>query len=68
MNLMENDQRTKGVDSLLNAETVKYFSMETWETESYSNFITTYQVEKWKTNASLALFNIAQFLILNGAM
>ena len=68
MNLMENDQRTKGVDSLLNAETVKYFSMETWETERYGTSITTYQVEEWKTNASLALLNIAQGFILNGAM
>ena len=37
MNLKENDQRTKGLDSLLNAETVKYFSMEDWETERYKN-------------------------------
>ena len=56
------------MDSLLNAETVKYFSMETRETERYRNTITNYQVEEWKTNASLALLNIAQCLILNGAM
>jgi len=68
MNLMENEQRTKGMDSLLNAETVKYFSMETWETERYRTSIINYQVEEWKTNASLALLNIAQTLILDGAM
>ena len=44
MNLKENDQRTKGLDSLLNAETVKYFSMEDWETERYKNSIELYQV------------------------
>ena len=44
MNLKENDQRTKGLDSLLNAETVKYFSMEDWETERYRNAIELYQV------------------------
>ena len=44
MNLKENDQRTKGLDSLLNAETVKYFSMEDWETERYKKSIELYQV------------------------
>ena len=44
MNLKENDQRTKGLDSLLNAETVKYFSMEDWETERYRKAIELYQV------------------------
>ena len=68
MNLMENDQRAKGVDSLLNAETVKYFSMESWETKRYKQSITSYQVEEYKTNASLALLNIAQCFILNGAL
>jgi len=68
MNLMENDQRTKGMDSLLNAETVKYFSMESWETERYRTSITKYQVEEWKTYASLSLLNITQTLILNGAL
>jgi len=67
MNLMENDQRAKGVDSLLNAETVKYFSMESWETERYKQSITSYQEEEWKTNASLAILNIVQCFILNGA-
>ena len=45
MNLKENDQRTKGLDSLLNAETVKYFSMEDWETQRYRNAIELYQVK-----------------------
>ena len=44
MNVKENDQRTKGLDSLLNAETVKYFSMEDWETERYRKAIELYQV------------------------
>ena len=44
-NLKENDQRTKGLDSLLNAETVKYFSMEDWETQRYRNAIELYQVK-----------------------
>ena len=31
MNTADNEQRTTSVDSLLNAETVKYFSMESYE-------------------------------------
>jgi len=68
MNLKENDQRTKGLDSLLNAETVKYFSMEDWETERYRKAIELYQVEEWKTNASLTFLNMVQMVILNGAL
>jgi len=68
MNLKENDQRTKGLDSLLNAETVKYFSMEDWETERYRSAIELYQVEEWKTNASLTFLNMVQMIILNGAL
>jgi len=68
MNLKENDQRTKGLDSLLNAETVKYFSMEDWETERYKNSIELYQVEEWKTNASLTFLNLVQMVVLNGAL
>jgi len=68
MNLKENDQRTKGLDSLLNAETVKYFSMEDWETERYKNSIELFQVEEWKTNASLTFLNLVQMIVLNGAL
>ena len=31
MNILDNNQRAIGVDSLINAETVKYFSMEDYE-------------------------------------
>jgi len=68
MNLKENDQRTKGLDSLLNAETVKYFSMEDWETERYRKAIELYQVEEWKTNASLTFLNMVQMIVLNSAL
>ena len=45
-----------------------YFSMESWETERYKKSITNFQVDEWKTNASLTLLNIAQCFILNGAL
>ena len=45
MNLMDNKQRARGVDSLLNAETVKYYSMEDWEVQKYKEAIVDYQRE-----------------------
>ena len=44
MNLADNEQRTKGVDSLLNFETVKYYGAEQYEVERYKTAILDYQV------------------------
>ena len=44
MNLADNDQRTKGVDSLLNFETVKYYGAEQYEIDRYQDAIKKYQV------------------------
>ena len=62
----------------MNAETVKYFSMEKWEAERYKDSIKAFQViqspmmeaqvEEWKTNASLAFLNFAQTIVLNCAL
>merc|ERR1719189_1297642 len=62
MNAADNDQRTTSVDSLLNAETVKYFSMESWEVTRYKNTILRYQVEEWKS----ILLNVFQGFVMNG--
>lgn len=43
MNESDNAQRARGVDSLLNAETVKYYSMEDWEVFKYREAICDYQ-------------------------
>ena len=43
MNESDNAQRARGVDSLLNAETVKYYSMEDWEVFKYREAICNYQ-------------------------
>ena len=43
MNEADNKQRARGVDSLLNAETVKYFSMEAWEVDKYRESVLDYQ-------------------------
>ena len=68
MNTADNEQRTVSVDSLINAETVKYFSMESWEVERYKGKILTYQVEEWKSSASLVMLNIFQSVVTNGGL
>lgn len=44
MNLAENEQRTRGVDSLLNFETVKYYGAEEYEVNRYRESLLNYQV------------------------
>ena len=45
MNSADNEQRAKGVDSLLNFETVKYYGAEQFELKRYEAAILDYQVE-----------------------
>eukprot|EP00092_Neocalanus_flemingeri_P036173 GFUD01039384.1.p1 GENE.GFUD01039384.1~~GFUD01039384.1.p1 ORF type:complete len:833 (-),score=230.22 GFUD01039384.1:183-2681(-) len=66
MNTADNEQRTTSVDSLINAETVKYFAMESWEVNRYKNTILKYQVEEWKASASLVMLNLFQGFVMNG--
>ena len=68
MNTADNEQRTTSVDSLLNAETVKYFSMESYEVNRYKEKILTYQVEEWKSSASLIMLNVFQSFVMNGGL
>jgi len=68
MNLMDNKQRARGVDSLLNAETVKYYSMEEWEVLKYKESILDYQVLEWKNAASLQCLNLFQVVVINGGL
>ena len=68
MNSADNEQRTRGVDSLLNAETVKYYAMEEWETNQYREAIVKYQTEEWLTSASLVLMNLLQSFLMNGGL
>lgn len=68
MNEMDNKQRARGVDSLLNAETVKYYSMEEWEVNKYKQAIIDYQGCEWESIASLQLLNLSQQLIINSGL
>ena len=60
MNKDDNDRNAKGVDSLLNFETVKYYGAEEYETERYCDAVVKYQKSEWLSNASLAVLNVVQ--------
>lgn len=44
MNLADNEQKARSVDSLLNYETVKYYGAESYEVFAYRGAIVNYQV------------------------
>lgn len=68
MNLADNAQKARSVDSLLNFETVKYYSAEAYEVESYKNAILDFQVEEWKSIITLNILNTLQNIIVCGGL
>ncbi|XP_067426190.1 ATP-binding cassette sub-family B member 6 [Emydura macquarii macquarii] len=64
MNTRDNEAKARAVDSLLNFETVKYYNAESYEVNRFNDAIIKYQVSEWKVNASLALLNQTQNLII----
>lgn len=68
MNLKDNKMKQKAVDSLLNFETVKYYSNEDFEVERYDEAIKDYQVSEWKSVASLSLLNSSQNFVVNAGL
>jgi ATP-binding cassette subfamily B protein len=65
--MVEYDTRAaaRAVDSLLNYETVKYFSAEQRETDNYGKAVADYARAATKNESSLAILNIGQSLITN---
>ncbi|CAG8655381.1 14237_t:CDS:10 [Dentiscutata erythropus] len=61
---LDNDTRTKAVDSLLNFETVKYYNAERYEVQRYDDAIQKYQVADYKVSSSLNILNISQNLVI----
>ncbi|MCI4378604.1 hypothetical protein PGIGA_G00217750 [Pangasianodon gigas] len=68
MNMQDNNAKSKAVDSLLNFETVKYYNSENYEVRRFEDAILKYQTSEWKTNASLALLNQTQNLIIGAGL
>ena len=67
MNARDNEANQKSIDSLLNYETVKFFSAEFREKNRYDNSMKEYEKAAIETGISLALLNFGQaFLITSG--
>ena len=68
MNESDTDANTKAIDSLLNYETVKYFSAEEREAARYDKSMSKYEAASIKTYTSLALLNTGQAIIFTVAL
>ncbi|WP_315833124.1 ABC transporter ATP-binding protein/permease [Bradyrhizobium prioriisuperbiae] len=63
MNDSDTEANTKAIDSLLNYETVKYFSAEEREAQRYDRSMARYENASVKTYTSLAWLNVGQAVI-----
>ena len=63
MNDSDTEANTKAIDSLLNYETVKYFSAESREAGRYDHSMERYERNSVKTYTSLAVLNTGQAII-----
>src|SRR6185295_13546097 len=63
MNDSDSDANTKAIDSLLNYETVKYFTAEERETRRYDRAMERYETASTKSYTSLAVLNAGQAAI-----
>ncbi|HMH99457.1 MAG TPA: ABC transporter ATP-binding protein/permease, partial [Bradyrhizobium sp.] len=68
MNDSDTEANTKAIDSLLNYETVKYFSAEEREARRYDRSMERYEQASVKTYTSLALLNTGQAVIFTAGL
>lgn len=64
MNDMDSKANTQAIDSLLNYETVKYFSNESWEAQRYDAHMQNWEKAAVRNQTSLALLNSGQSVII----
>ncbi|CAB3222009.1 unnamed protein product [Arctia plantaginis] len=64
MNLADNAQKARSVDSLLNFETVKYYGAEGYEVLAYREAISNYQKEEFKSLITLNMLNTIQNIVI----
>lgn len=65
MNDQDTKANTKAVDSLLNFETVKYFTNEAWEADRYDVALERYESAAVRSQLSLTLLNVGQGFIIS---
>ena len=68
MNESDTEANTKAIDSLLNYETVKYFSAEEREAQRYDRSMERYEQASVKTYTSLAVLNTGQAIIFTAGL
>jgi ATP-binding cassette, subfamily B, heavy metal transporter len=68
MNESDTEANTKAIDSLLNYETVKYFSAEQREATRYDRSMEGYERNSVKTYTSLAVLNTGQAVIFTAGL
>jgi ATP-binding cassette, subfamily B, heavy metal transporter len=66
-NKHDNDFHEKATDSIINFETVKYFTMEKYEVERFKRAVSSYQKFMISTQFAGSLLNASQAFILNSA-
>ena len=64
MNELDSKANTKAIDSIINYETVKYFSNEEMEAERYDQGLRNFEIAAVKSQTSLSLLNIGQSSII----
>lgn len=65
MNQSNNTANNRAIDSLLNFETVKYFSNEEYEASKFNEALQIYEKSATKTTNSLSILNIGQDVIIS---
>ncbi len=68
MNELDSKANTRAIDSLLNYETVKYFSNEDYEARRYDEGLQRYEKAAVRSQTSLTLLNTGQSLIIATAV
>jgi ATP-binding cassette subfamily B protein len=68
MNENDSSANTKAIDSLLNHETVKYFTNEDHEARRYDHALARYEKTAVKTVVSLSVLNIGQAFIVGAGV
>ncbi len=68
MNDLDSKANTKAIDSLINYETVKYFSNEDYEAKRYDDGLRHYETAAVKSQTSLSILNTGQSLVIATAV